>query len=151
MVPWWRRSLVSGNPLGGTPAMQIRAVLFDADGVLQKRPAGWRSVLQEIVGPNRDPDRFLADLFSAEDPALCGGCDFAEGLAGVLEQWDCRIALPQMLEPSSLNTGATSEAVQPFLARPTLCKDAVSPGMTAKATFTVAVDPSPNSKRTEPR
>ena len=53
--------------------------------------------------------------------------------------------------PSSRNTGATAEAVQPFLARPTLCKDAVSPGTTAKATFTEAVDPSPNSKRTEPR
>ena len=78
--------------------MRITAVLFDADGVIQRRPLGWRNALLEIVGPNRDPDRFLADIFSAEDPALCGGCDFAEGLAEVLRRCECKIPLARLLD-----------------------------------------------------
>jgi putative hydrolase of the HAD superfamily len=77
--------------------MRIEAVLFDADGVLQRRPPGWRKGLQEIVGPGRDPERFLADLFRAEDPALCGESDFAPGLAEVLRRWECEIDLARML------------------------------------------------------
>jgi putative hydrolase of the HAD superfamily len=77
--------------------MRIEAVLFDADGVLQTRPPTWRKVLQEIVGPGRDPDRFLADIFSAEDPALCGECDFAVGLSEVRRRWECEIPFARLL------------------------------------------------------
>ena len=78
--------------------MGIRTVLFDADGVLQRRPAGWRNVLQGIVGPDRDPDRFLADLFLAETPALCGGRDFADGLTEVRRRWQCRADVSGLLD-----------------------------------------------------
>lgn len=75
-----------------------KAVLFDADGVIQRRPRGWRDVLQEIVGPDGDADRLLASLFSAEDPALCGGLDFAEGLSDVLRRWECPVPLARLLD-----------------------------------------------------
>lgn len=76
----------------------MNAVLFDADGVIQRRPAGWRDQLQSLIGTDRDPDRFLASLFSAEDPALCGGHDFAEALPEVLRRWECRVPLSRVLD-----------------------------------------------------
>lgn len=78
--------------------MQIRAVLFDADGVIQKRPTGWQRLLEGVVGSERDTDGFLADVFTVEDPSMTGHRDFTEGVAEVLRRWECEVALPKFLE-----------------------------------------------------
>ena len=78
--------------------MRIEAVLFDADGVIQKRPSGWRSRLGGVLGFTGDPDAFLADVFAAERPALEGRCDFTEALSEVLFRWKCRGSLADALD-----------------------------------------------------
>jgi putative hydrolase of the HAD superfamily len=85
----------------------IRAVLLDADGVVQLPHPTWRASLEALCG---DPDRaneFLADVFGAEKPCLAGGADFEPALATVLRKWRSNIAVEDALriwtqiEPSS--------------------------------------------------
>src|SRR5262245_47221007 len=77
---------------------QLKAIVFDADGVIQRRPRRWRGTLQALIGRDGDPDRLLADIFAAENPALCGECDFAEGLSEVQRRWRCRTPLAHLLD-----------------------------------------------------
>jgi putative hydrolase of the HAD superfamily len=66
---------------------EIAAVLFDADGVIQRSTRGWRS---ELIRLCNDPDRgdeFLTELFAAERPCFTGAVDFRPGLADVLARW----------------------------------------------------------------
>lgn len=58
-----------------------RAVLFDADGVLQHPRAGWIDRLAAGVG-----DRFPDDVFAAEQEALTGERWFSDVLAQLLEE-----------------------------------------------------------------
>ncbi len=39
---------------------RIEAVLFDADGVMQRRPRGWKDALGERLGFRGEPDVTLA-------------------------------------------------------------------------------------------
>ena len=77
--------------------MRIQAVLFDADGVMQKRPRGWRDALGERLGFRGDPGAFLADVFDAETPALTGQSDFPQALSNLLARWHCRATLDEVL------------------------------------------------------
>lgn len=65
----------------------VRAVLFDADGVVQSTPAGFRAALGALCGDPARTDEFLADLFAAERPCLVGHAVFPEVLTEVLRRW----------------------------------------------------------------
>ena len=46
----------------------IQAILFDADGVLQKPVEGWRERLAAFSGSTERQDEFPRDFFEAEIP-----------------------------------------------------------------------------------
>lgn len=65
----------------------IRAVLLDADGVVQIPESGWRTSLEALCGEPERTDEFLADVFAAEKPCLTDAADFEPALAVVLRRW----------------------------------------------------------------
>ncbi|MGZ4437697.1 MAG: HAD family hydrolase [Nocardioides sp.] len=66
----------------------MRAVLWDADGVLQDLPAGWEASMRPAVGHLVDDvDAFLIEAFAAERPALTGDARWVEVLPTLLERW----------------------------------------------------------------
>jgi putative hydrolase of the HAD superfamily len=69
------------------PNPKTRAVLFDADGVIQRTKPGWLDELGSLCGKSDEVDDFIADVFAAEQPCLVGERDFVELLASVLEKW----------------------------------------------------------------
>ena len=75
----------------------ISAVLFDADGVIQRPTLDWWSRLTSFVPA--DGDAFVAELMAAEKPALVGKGDFREAVAEVLRRWDSTVSLEDALEP----------------------------------------------------
>jgi putative hydrolase of the HAD superfamily len=75
----------------------IQAVLFDADGVIQRRSPGWKGALGQVLGFNGDPVEFMKEVYTAETPALEGRTDFAEALSRILARWNCRASLDDAL------------------------------------------------------
>jgi putative hydrolase of the HAD superfamily len=75
----------------------ISAVLFDADGVLQRPTLDWWSRLTSFV--DSDGTGFVADLMEAEKPSLVGKGDFREAVAGVLRRWNSPVTLDEAVEP----------------------------------------------------
>jgi len=67
--------------------MTIRALLLDADGVVQRAGRVWRDELAKLIDATQDLDAFIADVVAAEKPCLVGAADFAARLSGVLERW----------------------------------------------------------------
>jgi putative hydrolase of the HAD superfamily len=65
---------------------RIEAVLFDADGVLQRAPAHWLDTVGGLAALG-DPDAFLAEVFAAERPCLAGRADLRDALAEVFARW----------------------------------------------------------------
>jgi len=69
--------------------MPVRAVLWDADGVLQHLPAGWEASMRPVVeGHIEDVPAFLSEAFELERPALLGEVSWLDVLPGLLERWD---------------------------------------------------------------
>jgi len=67
---------------------KIGAVLFDADGVIQRATPGLHDRLTRLLGGAANArEACMADIFAAEAPALVGEADFAHALAPVLERW----------------------------------------------------------------
>jgi putative hydrolase of the HAD superfamily len=70
--------------------MRVEAVLFDADGVVQRptadRRAQWRALLG---GADESVGRFKCDIFAVERPCHDGGGDFLLALREVLARWNC--------------------------------------------------------------
>ncbi|MGZ5418253.1 MAG: HAD family hydrolase [Nocardioides sp.] len=67
---------------------EVRAVLWDADGVLQHLPAGWEASMRPVVGHLVDDvEAFLQEAFAAERPALTGHARWVEVLPRLLEKW----------------------------------------------------------------
>ena len=64
----------------------IEAILFDADGVIQRPGEGWRVLLAKVAGDAR-VDEFLAEVFAAEELCLSGATDLRHGLFSVLARW----------------------------------------------------------------
>jgi len=71
--------------------VKVEAILFDADGVVQRptadRQAQWRALvggIDEAVKP------FKLDIFTVERPCHDGTGDFVSALSGVLARWKCR-------------------------------------------------------------
>lgn len=80
----------SGRSAGtlGRVSAQIRAVLFDCDGVLQRPANDWAAEIGRLTGLGGDElDRFLDDVSTAEQPVLDGSEPFAGPLARVLGSW----------------------------------------------------------------
>jgi putative hydrolase of the HAD superfamily len=66
----------------------IRAILFDADGVLQHATDDLEARLERVFGSMPDPiEEFVRDVFGAEALALTGEADFVEQLAPVAKRW----------------------------------------------------------------
>jgi putative hydrolase of the HAD superfamily len=69
--------------------VSVRAVLLDADGVLQRNPDGWIDRVRGFVAP-ADAEAFTADLWDAEHAALRGECAFADVVAAAADRWGFR-------------------------------------------------------------
>jgi len=70
----------------------MKAVLFDADGVIQSPGAARPEALEYVLGPGRasDVQPFLQDMFIAEKAALTSPHGFNRALKDVLRKWECR-------------------------------------------------------------
>jgi putative hydrolase of the HAD superfamily len=75
----------------------ISAVLFDADGVIQRPSRDWWSYLGALV-PS-DGEAFVADLMAAEKPSLVGKGDFRDAVADVLRRWKSPASVDEAMEP----------------------------------------------------
>ncbi|HET6625221.1 MAG TPA: HAD-IA family hydrolase [Nocardioidaceae bacterium] len=71
----------------------IRAVLLDADGVVQENPDGWLDDLKAFVAEG-DGQAFVDDLFATEEPAMTGERGFRDVVAEVAGRW----GLPERVE-----------------------------------------------------
>lgn len=65
----------------------ISAVLFDADGVIQRAPDFAHRIEKAFGVAPADLEGCIADIFSAEAPCLSGKADYADALRPVLERW----------------------------------------------------------------
>jgi len=71
----------------------IRAVLLDADGVVQLPVSAWRASLGALCGEPSRADEFLTDVFGAERPCLTGALDFEVALGQVLRKWESTVSV----------------------------------------------------------
>ncbi|MCP3987137.1 MAG: HAD-IA family hydrolase [bacterium] len=69
--------------------MSIKAILFDADGVIQTPRSGHLDAWREVLGPSSRFEEFLGELFAAERPALIGESSFVTELQALLTRWQC--------------------------------------------------------------
>lgn len=70
------------------PPGQIKAVLFDADGVLQYARDGWFERLDAVAAVTGDAaEAFREDLWRAEMPALRGQESLRDGMTRLAEQY----------------------------------------------------------------
>jgi putative hydrolase of the HAD superfamily len=75
------------------------AVLFDADGVIQRPVTGWQDRLVAMAGAaERDAEAFLSDVFAAEAPCLTGKAEFAPALAAVLRRWNAACSVDDVID-----------------------------------------------------
>jgi putative hydrolase of the HAD superfamily len=66
----------------------VRAMLWDADGVLQGLPAGWEASMRPAVGHLVDDvDGFLQEAFAAEKATLTGQARWVDVLRTLMERW----------------------------------------------------------------
>lgn len=76
---------------------QIDAVLFDADGVIQRAHPDWRSNLEALAPPGRE-EEFLDDVRTAELGPTRGEGSFPDELAKVLARWNVATPLDEVLD-----------------------------------------------------
>lgn len=70
------------------PITRVTAVLWDADGVLQRVPGGVEeSMRPAVAGRLEDVEGFLEDAIWAERPALAGEVSWLDVLPELLERW----------------------------------------------------------------
>src|SRR5438445_13900428 len=69
---------------------QIKAILFDADGVLQRPSVWWREALMPILGAVdiAEVDPFLRDILETELAHLCAPSGFDSALMETLSRWN---------------------------------------------------------------
>ena len=75
--------------------MKIKAILFDADGVIQMADGSFVSNLKNLV-PDRS-DEFVTELFSIEGPAATGIGDFRAALNTLLDKWKVDVEVDEVL------------------------------------------------------
>jgi putative hydrolase of the HAD superfamily len=69
----------------------IKAILFDADGVLQRPTVSWREALMPVLGAAdvAEVDPFLRDILETESAHLCTQSGFDAALMETLARWNC--------------------------------------------------------------
>jgi putative hydrolase of the HAD superfamily len=78
--------------------VEIRAMLWDADGVLQGLPAGWEASMRPAVGHLvEDVEGFLAEAFAAEKATLTGHARWVDVLRDLMQRWDIEDAYDDAL------------------------------------------------------
>ena len=78
--------------------MAVRAMLWDADGVLQGLPAGWEASMRPAVGHLVDDvEGFLAEAFAAEKATLTGQARWVDVLRDLMRRWDIEDAYEDAL------------------------------------------------------
>ena len=77
--------------------MTIDAVLFDADGVIQRPTVDWRAALSGFVSPG-DAEEFVLDLMTSERPSLVGKGDFRDAVAEALRRWHSEVPVEAVLD-----------------------------------------------------
>jgi len=78
--------------------LTIEAVLFDADGVLQRPAVRWRHAFERLLGFDAmSLDTFMRDVLAAELSVLCASAGFEDVLAAVLDRWNCSERLTDAL------------------------------------------------------
>jgi len=77
----------------------LRAVLVDADGVLQHPLVAWREEIGERSGEDGPAQtRLLDDIARAERPTMTGEVDLGQSLTQVLEEHDTDLEVDEILE-----------------------------------------------------
>jgi putative hydrolase of the HAD superfamily len=77
--------------------MRVRAVLLDADGVVQENPDGWLERLKATVGDGKGQE-FADDVFATEQEAMTGDRDFGDVIAEVADRWGLTGSRQDLLE-----------------------------------------------------
>ena len=115
----------------------IRAVLFDADGVVQQQTLTLHSVLTEVLGaPRESVDEMYRDIWDAEGLALTGHADHAEVLSAVLEKWGMRERLQDLIDASkSLRVDSAITAIIQRLRKAGILCCLASNQMTYRASY----------------
>ncbi len=76
----------------------MTAVLWDADGVLQRVPDGVEESMRPALrGRVEDVEGFLTDAYWAERPALAGDVSWLDVLPGLLDRWGIGEAFDDVL------------------------------------------------------
>ncbi len=78
--------------------MNIEAVLFDADGVVQNHIRPVRLLLKELVADDSEADSFVDAVFKAEIPCLTGAEEFEPQLAEVLTRFNSKVSVDRALD-----------------------------------------------------
>jgi putative hydrolase of the HAD superfamily len=74
-----------------------RALLVDADGVIQTSPPNFITALRSLPPKDEDAEDFLAEVFAAEKPCLVGAANFPTVLSAVLQRWHVDVSLESVL------------------------------------------------------
>jgi len=78
--------------------ISLRAILFDADGVIQKTAVDYRQALMTLLASRSDEaDRLVHEIFSAERPALNGRRNFVDALSELLGRWNLAERVDEVL------------------------------------------------------
>ena len=86
------------QPSYNSVLMQIKAILFDADGVIQRPAADRQSRWVALAGGSaEDVHRFKLAVFTVERPCHDGVGDFVSAFQDVLDSWKCGGSLEDAL------------------------------------------------------
>ncbi|NKB96885.1 MAG: HAD-IA family hydrolase [Pseudomonadales bacterium] len=77
---------------------KVSAVIFDADGVVQKSSLGWLDEVRKLCGIGGGEDEFVEEVFAAEKPSLIGNADFKVALLPVLAKWNSEYRVQDALQ-----------------------------------------------------
>ena len=92
--------------------LNIQAVLFDADGVLQEPVEGGRERLASLCGVPSRKEEFVTDFLSAEMPCLRGDADMTEVIGEVLKRWNSPYSVEQAIETHTKIVAMNPESIE---------------------------------------
>ncbi len=92
--------------------VNIKAVLFDADGVLQQEVEGGREKLACLDGSATPNEAFLQDFFRAEMPCMRGDADMADTIAEVLKKWGSPFSVEHAIETHTKIVTMNPESIE---------------------------------------
>ena len=98
--------------MGRMSKVDIQAVLFDADGVLQEPVEGGRERLASLCGVPSRKEEFVTDFLSAEMPCLRGDADMTDAIAEVLKKWDSPYSVEHAIETHTKIVAMNPESIE---------------------------------------